>query len=363
MRMRIVVCLALLLLVEGLASAVVVGHTAWQLLRPLEDRVHTQYDAELGWVGIPNLAIRDLYGQGASLSINAQGFRASQAFPDRRPGGRVRIICSGDSFTFGVGVGDEDVWCHQFAAIDPRIEPINMGQIGYGTDQAYLWYRRDAVKIEHDIQILAFVAADFDRMRYAEFMSYGKPVLAVERETLVVRNVPVPHRSTAAVKLRRLAWAITTLRTAQVVRSLLPARAIAPADDQKVQFTDSHLRPVVARLVESLIDLHARQGTILVLVFLPERSDYIDRASDGWRQFIRQVSRDRIPVVDLVDDFRALPAAEVDAYFIRPGESRHGLAEGHYSARGHRYIAQTIYRGLASVEAVKSRLDGAVSGR
>jgi hypothetical protein len=73
-----------------------------------------------------------------------------------------------------------------------------MGQIGYGVDQAFLWYRRNGPAVSHDVQVLAFVSADFDRMRYRSFMSYGKPVLAVEFETLVVRNVPVPYRSTAA---------------------------------------------------------------------------------------------------------------------------------------------------------------------
>ena len=29
-----------------------------------------------------------------------------------------------------------------------------MGQGGYGIDQAYLWYKRDGTKLDHDVQIL-----------------------------------------------------------------------------------------------------------------------------------------------------------------------------------------------------------------
>ena len=348
----VVVCAAWLLVAEGLASVLIVGHTAWQVIGSFDDRLHTTYDSQLGWVGIPNLVRPGIYGPGLNVSVDGRGFRAVPSVAQTSP--RLRVICSGDSFTFGVGVGDADTWCHQLTSLDSTIETTNMGQIGYGVDQAYLWYRRDSPKVPHDVQILAVVAADFDRMRYPRFMSYGKPVLVVENGALVVNNVPVPYRSTAAVKLQRLGWAITTSRTAQVLRYVLqrPSTATGPVAPESVD----DLRPVVASLVDTLADVHAKQGTTFVLAFLPMRSDYGDDRSAGWRKALREIASDRVPFVDLVSELRTLPVEDVESYFIAPGASPQGLAEGHYTARGHQFVARGIHRTLSGLEAVKMRL-------
>jgi hypothetical protein len=346
-------------IIEGLASALVVGRTAWQVTGAFDERVHTTYDSEIGWVGIPNLTRPGIYGPGVHLSIDARGFRAAPPAP--RAGPRLRVVCSGDSFTFGVGVGDGDTWCHQLAALESGIETTNMGQIGYGVDQAYLWYRREAARVPHDVQVLAFVAADFDRMRYPTFMSYGKPTLAVEDGELVVRNVPVPYRSTAVAKLQRLGWALTTSRTAQVLRYLLRRPSATPVQPSPQGVDD--LRPVVAGLVDALAALHAKHGTTLVLAFLPMRSDHGDDRSAGWRRAMREIAGSRVPFVDLVEELRAVPLEEAEAYFIAPGASEHGLAEGHYTARGHRFVARAIHRTLSGIEAVKRRIGQSAPSR
>jgi hypothetical protein len=355
----VVICALWLFVVEGLSSVLVVGRTAWQVIGSFDERVHTTYDSQLGWVSIPNLTTAGIYGPGLNLSIDARGFRAAPSGPP--PTSLLRVVCSGDSFTFGVGVGDGDPWCHQLTSLDSGIETTNMGQIGYGVDQAYLWYRRDAPKVPHDVQILAIVAADFDRMRYPNFMSYGKPTLAIEDRALVVRNVPVPYRSTAAAKLQRLGWAVTTSRTVQVLQVLLrkPSAGTGPAAPEAV----GDLQPVVAALVGALADVHAKQGTTLVIAFLPMRSDYGDDRSAGWRRAIREITGDRVPFVDLVSELRTLPLEDVDGYFIAPGASDYGLAEGHYTVRGHQFVARAIHRALTGIEAVRSRLGQAAPAR
>jgi len=128
-------------LFEGLCSFVWVSSRIVGT-RLTAERLHTRYDAELGWISIPNVSLPDLYGPGIGLTTNADGFRGPLPVEDRDPG-TSRVICSGDSFTLGYGVGDLDTWCHQLAALDPGLRTVNMGQGGYGVDQAYLWYKRD----------------------------------------------------------------------------------------------------------------------------------------------------------------------------------------------------------------------------
>jgi len=349
-----------LLVVEGFSSALVVGHTAWWTLQPFDERVHTTHDAELGWRNIPNFVRPEMYGPNTRLSIDARGFRAVPS-PPAAATPRLSVICSGDSFTFGVGVGDADTWCHHLTSIDARISTTNMGQIGYGVDQAFLWYRRNASEVPHDVQVLAFVSADFDRMRYATFMSYGKPVLAIEDGNLVVRNAPVPYRSRAGLTLERARGALSTFRMAQVLNFLFrkPSGGSVRAAPESV----ADLRPVVAKMIETLRDLHARQHTTLVLAFLPMRTDVADERSAPWRQAVREIAGSEIPFVDVVADLRTLPVEEVGPMFIGPDSSRYGLAEGHYSRRGHAFVASVIHRAITRIDAVNARLGDAAPSR
>src|SRR5439155_1903766 len=131
------------------------------------------------------------------------------------PDGKVRIICSGDSFTLGFGVDNTHSWCELLSSLEPRLETVNMGQGGYGVDQAYLWYKRDAAKIGHQAQLLAFVTDDFYRMQSSSFSGYGKPVLEVEDGRLVVKNAPVPRQNSFVLWMRPRIESIRRLRPAE----------------------------------------------------------------------------------------------------------------------------------------------------
>jgi hypothetical protein len=352
----VVVTLVLLAVIEGLASAVVVAKSALEQMRETAERVYTRYDAELGWANVPNLYVADMYGPGVFLRINAQGFRNSEPLAPGVPRGRVRVVCSGDSFTLGYGVSNDQAWCNRLGMLDPRLEPVNMGQGGYGTDQAYLWYRRDGTKLAHDVQIFAFITDDFARMRSATFLGYPKPVLALEHGTLVTRNIPVPHRSAFAVKLAGVVKTAGGFRAVQLVQSWMRRRPTA-ADGAVDNGPADPERPIVASLLESLRDLHQQRRTVLVLAYLPTRRDYDTTRSAAWRAFVRdEAARDHIPFIDLVDDLHAVPADEIADYFIQPGAVPYLRAEGHYTVRGNEFIAQDLYRKILLVDAVADRL-------
>src|SRR5262245_25280565 len=139
---------------EGLANTALFWYTLLVRPRaPLAEKGHTRYDPDLGWTNIPNVSLKDYYGPGLDLTTNAQGFRGTRPVDVAVPPGMLRIICSGDSMTLGYGVRDDQTWCQRLASLDPRIEAVNMGQGGYGVDQAYLWYRRDGAALEHQLHI------------------------------------------------------------------------------------------------------------------------------------------------------------------------------------------------------------------
>jgi len=83
-------------------------------LRPAGDSVEeptvARHDAELGWVSVPHLDLEDAWGRGRTLRTNGRGFRGDRELAPEPDPGRISVVCSGDSFTYGEGVGDDSTW-------------------------------------------------------------------------------------------------------------------------------------------------------------------------------------------------------------------------------------------------------------
>ena len=190
---NLVVFASMLIVIEGMAGYAIATRVA--MPEPPEPGLgYTKYDPDLGWASVANFQSPDMYGPQVGLRINGQGFRNDSDFAKAVPEGKIRVICSGDSFTFGEGVDNDDTWCQRLTSLDRRLETINMGQGGYDLDQAYLWYKRDGIALEHQVQVLAFVTDDFFRTEFDEFQGVPKPILVIDKGALVVNGVPVPRR-------------------------------------------------------------------------------------------------------------------------------------------------------------------------
>ena len=83
-------------------------------------------------------------------------------------------------------MNNADTWCDQLATRDPRVEPVNLGQGGYGADQAYLRYLRDTKTLDHQVQLFAFIDDDFKRMQSSTFLGIDKPVLMLDNGYLTM---------------------------------------------------------------------------------------------------------------------------------------------------------------------------------
>ena len=355
----IAVTVVLILALEGLASLLVVADLAVEQSRTLAERIHVRHDPELGWVNIPDLVIPDMYGPGISLRTNAQGFRNDRPFTRAVLPGRLRLICSGDSFTLGYGVSNDDAWCNALAALDPGIEPVNMGQGGYGLDQAWLWYMRDGARLDHDVHVLAFINDDFSRMRGETFLGYAKPTLAVEGGRLVVRHVPVPPQSALSVRLRSMGRTASDFRLAQLFRRVLrgPAAPAASIWAMPSGGPGDAVRPVAEKLFESLRDWHDARGSVLVLVYLPGEEEYGGGVPHPWRTFAHEAAaRHGLALIDLVPALDAVARAEAETFFFKVGELPYPGSEGHYTVRGNRFIAAALYQRLLEISSVAAKL-------
>jgi hypothetical protein len=228
---------------------------------------------------------------------------------------------------------------------------VNMGQGGYGVDQAYLWYRRDGLALAHDLQILAFVHDDFVRMASDRFLHYGKPVLRVRDGRLAVENVPVPRTAYLQPWVTQNLDLLTSLYTFELLRRIAQAWARPPEPPP------ADVPGVALRVFEELRELHRARGSRLLLVYLPMRADGAAGPADGWRGYLAaELARREIPYLDLVPEVRRLGEAERGALFIPPGALDFPGAEGHYTAAGNRLVAGLLLEALRRDPAVASRL-------
>jgi hypothetical protein len=347
----------LLLLIEGLASFIYVARS-FQGSLPIAESFHTRFDSNLGWANIPNVYIPDLYGPGLNLRINSQGFRADTDFAVPVPRGMFRVICSGDSFTLGYGVASDQTWPDALSQLDPRLQAVNMGQGGYGIDQAYLWYLQDGTKLNHDLNIFAFISVDFARMAVDRFAGYNKPLLSLAGNELVINKVPVQRRSSWATLFSRNIPIVNELRILRLLGYVVRHTSKKqPEDDFRA--AELRSRPVALKMFEMLKETNGKKNSSLVLVYLPTKSDSLgDVGGDDLRGFLAaELEKRDLRFWDLTADFQNLPAGQLQKMFIAPGQVHYQSAEGHYTAEGNRFVAQLIYRRMLSTPAIANRLN------
>jgi lysophospholipase L1-like esterase len=96
--------------------------------------------------------------QTARFKINSRGFRGAEFSPSKKSGER-RVICAGDSCTFGWEVGDGDTYpaLLQKGLERSSREPvtvINAGVPGYSSWQVLTWCREELFSLNPDVLIL-----------------------------------------------------------------------------------------------------------------------------------------------------------------------------------------------------------------
>jgi hypothetical protein len=290
----------------------------------IREERHCEYDADLGWMNVPNVRIEELYGPGTVYTTNSQRLRAPRDYTPEVPAGRYRVICLGDSFTMGYGVDDADTYPARLSQLSDELEVVNMGLGGFGVDQDYLWFERDGDVLESNALLFCVVIADFYRMTSDVFQGrYPKPMLALEDGELVVHNVPVPsgfedHSGGGVGNL---------LQRLNLVQLLLGRGG-----------TRTTIRESFTAVAEAVFeDLHrksAARGRYFAVVLLPsERHVNADHLPvEGWLEEF--TARAGIPFLNLFPPLREIDPEELSDYFT----------QGHYAPIGNQLVAEALFR-------------------
>lgn len=168
------------------------------------------YHPVYGWKNIPNWSFTT---HGKNLNINSRGLRD----PERslkKPTDTKRILVLGDSFVWGFGVDDDEIFTRELEqrlASRPRPwEVINTGVSGWGNDQQLLFLIEEGLAYEPDIVVLSFFFIN-DPINNSEAVQYGfnKPVFLNHQLELGNIPVPKPGEKPAELKLPESPWEIT----------------------------------------------------------------------------------------------------------------------------------------------------------
>ena len=335
----------LFIALEGFFSTVLVLRDTVSAVYHAPERRFTKYDELLGWSNIPNFEVKDIYAPGVYLKTNSQGFRNNKDFDIKIPEGKIRIICSGDSFTLGHGVDNDHTWCELLSKINKKLETVNLGQAGYGIDQAYLWYKRDGRKLEHNIHAFAFTTEDFDRMKYNKRTFYSKPMLKLVNGDLKLCNVPVPRYSPPFLRLAEHMQRFDEFRFYQFFKRV--TKKIYSQKNIKDTAFDSETKAIALKVFETLQKFNEEKKSKLILVYLPSDEDYTDYQPDTdlWRKWLKaEMARRNILFIDLYDDFLQVPFAKAVSLFRKN--------DCHYSEEGNKFVSEALYKKLVYLDLI-----------
>ncbi|WP_404307318.1 SGNH/GDSL hydrolase family protein [Neorhodopirellula lusitana] len=274
------------------------------------------YDERLGWRNIPNWRAST---HGSSLTINSKGLR-DREYAYEKPTSVKRILVLGDSFAWGYGVSDKEIFTE---VLETRLEQspttwevINAGVSGWGTDQEYLYLLDEGFRYEPDIVVLAmFVVNDFENNYYAWQYGLNKPLFL--DETLTLSEFPVPK----------------------------------PSEDVALGRSNAEPLPLTLAIVRAMANECARRDVRFVLakfgMFLDLKFPPLDELD---AQFTVAMA-DQAPTVFFLD---------LDRAFVEAGISREQLTEGnddgHWNAFGHQQTSDILLQFMNEKDLIKHEL-------
>jgi hypothetical protein len=362
-RRRRVLCLRAVLLLVSITLSLLVAEGALRLfehLNPefnryffvLADHGETYvYDPDVGWRNAPGWKSDD---PDIRIGINASGLRGPE-IPIEKPPGMRRILVYGDSYAFGYGVSDDEIFSHYLDAIlqqhHPPYQVLNAAVNAYGPDQAYLSLSKDGFDFSPDVVVLAFfIGNDFGDMLDTLLSGTAKPCFA--DESLRPSNVPVPFQvgsdlNKRLVRPKRLIGSSAMYRL-MFFNAFPNEKAIEAMDWLNLCDVEGLHQPLftgpridlAAAVVRGFHSLCNEHGCHFVLMpfgnFLEIEFD--DAAPDFSHQMI-----ERIPQLHLLDLDETFAERQLTKKMLTEG----GTDNFHFGPFGHRQVAAILHEFLS----------------
>ena len=301
-----------------------------------------QSDPALGWSCKPNVRMRFRRPDfDAEIAQGPDGWRRPEPAPPSNPSRRVLFL--GDSFTWGWGVSQGELFTDRLQQRLPDTAVYNRGVNGFGTSQEYLLLQQELARHKYDAVALMFFQNDVgDNVNPKRGR---RPLFALEGDRLVPRNQPPKRLMNPVVRFfkdhSRL-YQLLDFRISLVVRSLDDDREVTPHPEKtQVDYHDLPGATVTMRLLREMRRLARDHGSEFVIVYLPHHGEIAGLTSsypyiEAVHAMIRDVAAtDGIPLVDLTEPFRQ--QAQRGRVVVYPHDE-------HWTPEGHRLAADVLLR-------------------
>jgi lysophospholipase L1-like esterase len=326
----------------------------------LRNGEYYQSDQLLGWRPRPNVqGVHDIPGLFSStFRTNRQGLRGVREFPFER-GKAARMVVVGDSFTWGYGVNDEDVYVSKLAELLPKVEIINLGVTAYGPSQELEYFKSEGVRYRPDIVVLSFCLNDIEEYEYKSIkngMSAGQDLAMYGRSSGNLKRW-------VSERVYLYSFIMDRINTSKALVNLLVRLGIK-GELGGYEALDINLRPSLKQYpieleeqwestkskLRMIRDIAHDQKARLVLVLIPSRQSIEPTSFAHTIAYTRYEPND----FDLDKPYRLLEQFALDeqievinpvAAFVRANEGGNKLYlanDSHFTPAGHELFAKEI---------------------
>ncbi len=303
-----------------------VGELAARLVLPPPYRIRTRKpsrgkgmprfvaDPNLGWVNAPDDASYHFVSSGPRGTTDAVynmhgGFRDSAASPQAGP----VLIAAGCSFTYGMGINDQDTWPWMVQEKMPGYHVINAGTSAYGVGQALM--RADSVIERNPGQVKAvlFAFASFqverDRAVQQDLMSVyplGRPRFLESGDG--IKNGGIVRFWTPGPLVERSALAMSVINHVAEIGNKTP--------------TEEGSHEVSARIIEDFARRCQARHIAFGVIVLPHGSDTSPVYVNVRNFIVARLQKSHIPT--FVPDFPRDSDGKLDrAKYLIPSDEFH----------------------------------------
>jgi lysophospholipase L1-like esterase len=308
------------------------------------------YDARLGWKLAPGWqGGHSHHDFEVNYRVNPLGFRGDE-LDFVRPGS---VMFLGDSFTFGLGVNDDEIFTELLSQSTDR-NVLNVGVPGYSNDQQLLMLDK-LVEYRPDVVVwVVYLGNDLldNGEPFPLQAAHGKPYFQlVPGSELVLKNVPVPLQPKPPQYLSRsvqseilgdyqpyMFWQrwIAGFETGHLINQWVGIDAQGLEQHLHNQPGDK-VELFTAIVQQGRSDL-ARASVRLQVVLLPGRGLTQEGSIPAVYQetmaslLENRLKRLEIPVINMVNELKALDTPEA---LFHPNE-------GHFNRAGHEWLAEVL---------------------
>lgn len=263
-----------------------------------------------------------------------------------------KILVLGDSFTFGMGVNNNETYPYYLEQLLNNSEVLNAGVIAYGTAQEELHLEKLLAEINPDLVILGFYINDISEI--------GKLSKIVPPQTEQIENHIFSNLKGLLKKNVCIYKFLTdTISEIPVLRIWLTKKGIVSYSVAEIYFIYADNPPEYfqdyKKEAKNLILEMANLSNDFLLVYLPEESNFNKKM---WEEieyynlnFINSTSNMNTPINFLREITNKGKIDFLDLTEVFAEEYDSGLylkQDGHFSVKGHSLVATEINKFLES---------------